>query len=92
MTDWRYKDTTSKSILAHNNSDNETESVANTKKELVPYLKSCPLYKRLNPQVIRQLENATTFYSINNAIASIYDYADAEKIWLGFLPTVEVKA
>ena len=93
MTGWRHTDTTFKSILARNNSDDEMESVANTKKELIPYLKSCPLYRQLNPTVMKRLEKATTFYTINSAISDIYDYADDNKIWLGFLPTVdEVKA
>jgi hypothetical protein len=89
MTDWRHTDTTFKSILARNDSEDEMESVANTKRELASYLITCPLYSRLNRKVISQLEDATTFYSLNNAIAKIYDYADAEKIWLGFLPTVD---
>jgi hypothetical protein len=91
MTDWKYKDTQFKAILHRNDGDDETESVTNTKKELVPYLKGNPIYKNLSPTILKRLENAKTFYSINNAINSIYDYCDDNKIWLGFMPMNEAK-
>jgi hypothetical protein len=88
-TDWKYTDKEFKEILHRNNSDDETESVVNAIKELAPYLKNNPIYKNLSPTVLKHLENAKTFYTLNGALNDIYDYCDDNKIWLGFMPTTE---
>jgi hypothetical protein len=82
---WKYTDKILRSILAHNNDhNNEFESVANTKKELILHLKSYSCWKNLPTPILTSIEKATTFYSFNNALDKVYDYADANKIWIEF--------
>ncbi len=87
MTDWKFKDEKFKKILArHNDPDNELQSVAGTITELVPHLKDYPAWRTLPIGIITNIERATTFHSLNREINSLYDFADANKIWLGFMP------
>ena len=87
MTDWKFKDRKFKKILArHNDPDDELQSVTGTITELVPHLKTCPVWRPLPKAVIASIEKATTFHSLNRAIDSLYDFADDNKIWLGFIP------
>ena len=87
MTNWNLKDEELKRIMAkHNDPDNELESVANTKVELIPHLKNNPCWRRLPSPVMAKLEKATTFHGFNQALNMIYDYADDNKIWLGLQP------
>lgn len=87
MGNWLHKDEELKKIMArHNDADNETKSVADTKAELIPHLKSNPCYARLPRHIIGELEKATTFHTFNRALGKIYDYADENRIWLGFMP------
>jgi hypothetical protein len=87
MTDWRLEDKEFKVILhRNNNSDDEEVSVANTKAELIPHLKTHKAWIGLQYIVIQDIERAKTFHSLNKAISLLYDYADAKKIWLGFMP------
>ena len=86
MSNWTLKDEELKRIMAkHNDLDNELESVANTKTELIPHLKNNPCWHRLPRPVITKLEKAQTFHGFNQALNMIYDYADDNKIWLGFI-------
>ncbi len=87
MTNWIIRDTGLKTILSHNNDpDNEEESVARTIKELVPYLKETRHFTTLDRKVIDQMQGAKTFHQFNQALDSIYDFANEKKIWLGFMP------
>jgi hypothetical protein len=87
MTNWTLKDEEFKRILYRNNDpEHEAESVANTKKELVPHIHNTPCWRLLDKSVIQRLESATTFHTINIAINQMYDFADDNKIWLGFMP------
>ncbi len=58
----------------------------NTKKELIPHLKETRCWDGLNPLVLKRIEESKTFYTLNNALNDVYDFADANKIWLGFMP------
>ena len=62
------------------------ESVANTIAELIPHLNKAGYYDRLNPAVLTKLRGAKTFHTFNQALNMLYDYADDNKIWLGFMP------
>jgi len=85
MTNWVHTDNIFKQILARNDdTDNEDISVQRTKEELIPHLQSTSCWSRLNPQILHQLKDAKTFHSINRAIDKLYDYADANRIWLDF--------
>ena len=86
MTNWLLKDEELKRILARTDDpDDEATSVANTKRELIPHLKGSPCYAHLSKQVMAKLERATTFHTFNQALNSVYDYADDNRIWLGFI-------
>ena len=83
MTNWIHRDNILRGILDRNNDpDNEMESVANTKKELIPHLQTSPLYKLLPRNTIQSMEQSTTFHSFNQVLAKVFDYADANKIWI----------
>jgi hypothetical protein len=87
MTAWRYTDKELKQILHRNNDpDNEEQSVLNTVKELIPHLKKTPCYNNLDEIIYIYLQNAKTFHTFNQALNAIYDYANENKIWLGFMP------
>jgi hypothetical protein len=86
MTAWKYTDTELKKILHRNYSDDETQSVANTIKELIPHLKSQKCYANLPQGIIKAFEKSKTFYTFNNALNFLYDYCDDNKIWTGFMP------
>ena len=90
MTNWQFEDRKFKWILAqHNNPDNEEESVANTKAKLIPHLKNSSWWAGLNPLTLKRLKKAKTFHAFNQILAQIYDFADDNKIWLGFMPDKE---
>lgn len=83
MADWQQKDRLLRSILKKNdNPDDELVSVANTKKELIPHLKTSPLYKQLPRTVIPAMERSTTFHSFNRALDKVFDFADDNLIWI----------
>ena len=85
MTNWLHTDNKLKVILhAHDDILDERKNVLATKRELLAYLKSTPMYNGLDSFVIVALKNSTTFYSFNSALEAIYGYADDNKIWLGF--------
>lgn len=85
MTSWKYSDTILRGILDRNNDeDNEAESVANTKKELIPHLKTAPHFKMLPSGVIGEMEKSTTFHSFNRALDKVFDFADQNLIWIEF--------
>ncbi|KKN60898.1 hypothetical protein LCGC14_0527690 [marine sediment metagenome] len=87
MTDWKLKDEELKKILHRTNDpDNEIVSVAKTVAGVVPHLKSNPCWVRLPKATLTAISNATTFHSLNRALDQLYDYADDNKIWLGFMP------
>jgi len=87
MTDWRLKDEEFKRILhCHNDPDNEMVSVANTVAEIVPHLKANPCWARLPASILAAIATAITFHSLNRALEKVYDFADDNKIWLGFTP------
>ena len=86
MSNWMNHDNKFKDILSKTNDpEHELESVVNTKKELLPHLKETKCWQGLDQCVLEKLEKATTFHSINYAIDMLYDYADENKIWLGFM-------
>ena len=83
MTNWIHRDKELRGILNRNDDpDNEQTSVANTKKELIPHLKTAKWFRRLAPSVIEKMEKATTFHTFNQALALVFDYADETKIWI----------
>ena len=83
MTNWRIRDTVLRDILKRNDDDdNEIESVANTKKELIPHLKVAPHFKTLSPDVITEMDKSTTFHSFNRALDKVFDFADDNLIWI----------
>ena len=83
MTNWIHRDGELRQILARNDDpDNETESVANTKKELIPHLKTAEWFNHLSPSVIQKMEKSTTFHTFNQALELVFDYADDNKIWI----------
>ena len=87
MTNWRLRDEELKKILHRTDDpDNEERSVAATKAELIPHLKSNPCYHGLSKLTIRKMEKAKTFHTFNQALDDVYDFADENKIWLGFTP------
>ena len=87
MTDWRLRDEEFKKILArHDDPDDELQSVVGTVAELIPHLKTNPVWCTLPRSAITRIEQATTFHSLNRAIDRLYDFADDNKIWLGFMP------
>ncbi len=87
MTDWKLRDKEFKGILArHDNADDELGSVEGAKAELLPHLRTHEAWSSLPSGVIQDVAMAKTFTSFNRAIDKIYDYADENKIWLGFLP------
>jgi len=82
MTAWIYKDTELRGILeANDDPDNEEESVTNTVKQLIPHLKSKPYWKGFNAQRFRR---AKTFYAFNRILDELFDFADANRIWIDF--------
>ncbi len=85
MTNWIHKDKELRGILNRNDDpDNEIESVASTKKELIPYLQTAKWFRFLPPSVIEKMEKATTFHTFNRALSLVFDYADDNKIWIEF--------
>ena len=85
MTDWIDRDKKLRGILDRNNDpDNEIESVANAKRELIPHLKTVKWFSRLAPSVTEKMEKATTFHTFNQALSLVFDYADETKIWIEF--------
>ena len=88
MTDWKFNDRELKKILArHNDPSDEGTSVASTVIELLPHLATNPCYARLQKAVTEKMRKATTFHTLNQALDLIYDYADDNRIWLGFMPS-----
>ena len=80
---WSYRDKLLRGILDRNHDpDNELESVANVKGELMPHLKTARWFKQLSPTVIAKMEKATTFHSFNQALDMVFDYADDNNIWI----------
>ena len=87
MANWKFRDEELKRILLRNNDpDNEEKSVVNTVTELIPHLNKSGYYDRLNPATLAKLKRAKTFHTFNQALDMLYDYADDNKIWLGFMP------
>ena len=87
---WATNDPLFKRILARNNDpDNEELSVANTKKELLEHLKNTHCWQGLSIKTIQALKQAQTFHSLNRVLDELYDFADSERIWTGFMPTKE---
>ena len=85
MTNWIHRDNILRGILTRNNDpDNEQVSVANTKKELIPHLRTAKCFNRLLPTIISKMERATTFHTFNQALDMVFDYADDNKIWIEF--------
>ncbi|KKM90940.1 hypothetical protein LCGC14_1233600 [marine sediment metagenome] len=83
MTNWRIKDTALRGILERNDDDdNEIESVANTKKELIPHLKTALHFKALSPDVVAEMDRSTTFHSFNRALDKVFGFADRNLIWI----------
>ncbi len=88
MRNWLYTDKEFKRILARNNDpDNETESVVKTKAELLSHITNTTCYENLDHRILVSMSKATTFHIFNIALNTIYDYADENKIWLGFMPS-----
>lgn len=86
MTDWKLRDEELKQILHRNNDpDNETVSVVHTVAELIPHLKTTPCWARLPKTILTAMSKVTTFHSFNRILNQLYDFADDNKIWLGFL-------
>jgi len=84
MPIWRYHCEEFKKILHHNDDEDDEEgSVARTKVELLPFLRSTSCFKRLDASVLTSLEKAKTFHTLNRALDRVYDYADENRIWLG---------
>ena len=84
MTDWVLKDEQFKAILSkHDDTENELQSVEDTKAELIPHLRNTPGWRRLPGGIIQQLKSATTFHTFNRVLNLLYDYADEHRIWLG---------
>jgi len=85
MTTWTHKDNKLREILQRNNDpDNELESITNTKNELIPHLKTSPLYRLLTPSVVESMQKVTTFHTFNQALDKVFDYADDNGIWVEF--------
>ncbi len=87
MTIWQLEDKELKGILYRNNDlSNENVSVEKTIAELLLHIKNTSWWKDLESSTIKQLEEAKTFHTLNQALNKIYDFADDNKIWLGFMP------
>lgn len=87
MANWRFRDEELKKILHRNDEpDNEIVSVAKTKAELIPHLRQNPCYADLPHSIRDRISKASTFHSFNQALDTLYDFADDKKIWLGFAP------
>lgn len=83
MANWQQKDKLLRGILKkHDDPDNELESVSNTKKELIPHLRTSPMYRLLPRSVVQMMEKATTFHSFNQALDGVFDFADDNLIWI----------
>ena len=85
MANWVYTDNILRGILKRNDDpDNETDSVKNTKEELILHLKTAKCFNHLPPAVIWKIEKATTFHTFNQALDMVFDYADDNRIWIEF--------
>ena len=83
MTNWIYRDEKLRGILNRNNDpDNEMESIANTKEELITHLKTTRCFNRLPLSVFEKMGKATTFHTFNRALDMVFDYADENKVWI----------
>ena len=81
---WKYHCDEFREILKRNDDDEDEEgSVENTKKELLPLLRSNSMFARLRPGVLEALEKSKAFHTFNQALGEVYDYADDNRIWLG---------
>lgn len=85
MIQWNLTDNIFKQILSRNDDpNNEEESVRDTVAELIPHLKRNHYWAGLPESTLMAVGEAKTFHSFNRALDAVYDYADSNRIWLGF--------
>ena len=66
-------------ILKEDN-ENSDESAVKVAKKLAEYLES----NGFSPNVVKKLRVSKTQCEVNNSLKLMYDWADANRIWLGF--------
>ena len=84
MTKWLYHEEEFKKIVQRNDDEDDEEgSVRKTKEELIPFLRKTSCFRGLSASVLKTLEGAETFHTLNRALDRVYDFADERRIWLG---------
>ena len=68
-----------------NSYDGTLKSLTTTNTKLAHLLETNPVYKGFPQKFIKLLEVAETETQTNAVIAEVYDFADSNRIWLGWI-------